>query len=299
MLNLKYIVLKNLLKKNNYQYIAQCFIKLTKEMRTISSVNNHIIKNITGLTQKTSLRKKSDVFVVEGKRELQLAYKGGFIIDKVFYCKSLFSSSSFIKWSFNKLGKNNVVLVTENVYEKISYRKKTEGIIALVKKKTFGLDTIKIKNRNPLILVVENIEKPGNIGAMLRTADASKIDCLLVADPKTDIYNPNVIRSSVGGLFSVPIGIGSNKDILRFLKQNKITLYAASLQDSISYDKIDFSTPSAIIVGTESKGLSTFWMNQSDLKIKVPMLGTLDSMNVSVAAAILIYEATRQRNFYS
>ena len=268
-------------------------------MRTISSVNNHIIKNITGLTQKTSLRKKSDVFVVEGKRELQLAYKGGFIIDKVFYCKSLFSSSSFIKWSFNKLGKNNVVLVTENVYEKISYRKKTEGIIALVKKKTFGLDTIKIKNRNPLFLVVENIEKPGNIGAMLRTADASKIDCLLVADPKTDIYNPNVIRSSVGGLFSVPIGIGSNKDILRFLKQNKITLYAASLQDSISYDKIDFSTPSAIIVGTESKGLSTFWMNQSDLKIKVPMLGTLDSMNVSVAAAILIYEATRQRNFYS
>ena len=134
---------------------------------------------------------------------------------------------------------------------------------------------------------------------MLRTADASKIDCLLVADPKTDIYNPNVIRSSVGGLFSVPIGIGSNKDILRFLKQNKITIYASSLQDSISYDKIDFSTPSAIIVGTESKGLSTFWMNQSDLKIKIPMLGTLDSMNVSVAASILIYEATRQRNFYS
>lgn len=267
-------------------------------MKTISSLHNDTIKSITGLILKASLRKKSNVFVVEGKRELQLAHKGGFTIDTVFCCPALFTPSSLEEWSAKNLDTRNVVLVTENVYEKISYRKKTEGIIALVKKKTFDLDSIVFKNPNPLILVVENIEKPGNIGAMLRTADASNVDCLLVAHPKTDIYNPNVVRSSVGGFFTVQIGIGSNNDILGFLQQNQITPYAASLQDSISYEKIDFSTPAAVVVGTEATGLSSFWTKKSKSNIKIPMLGTLDSMNVSVAAAILLFEATRQRNFY-
>ena len=218
-------------------------------MKTISSLHNDTIKSITGLILKASLRKKSNIFVVEGKRELQLAHKGGFTIDTVFCCPALFTPSSLEEWSAKNLDTRNVVLVTENVYEKISHRKKTEGIIGLVKKKTFDLDSIVFKNPNPLILVVENIEKPGNIGAMLRTADASNVDCLLVAHPKTDIYNPNVVRSSVGGLFTVQIGIGSNNDILGFLQQNQITPYAASLQDSISYDKIDFSTPAAVVVG--------------------------------------------------
>lgn len=267
-------------------------------MKTISSLHNDTIKAVTGLIQKASLRKKSDVFVVEGKRELQLAYKGEFTIDTVFCCPALFTSTSLEEWSAKNLGTSNIVLVTESVYEKISYRKKTEGIIALVKKKTFDLESIEFKNPNPLILVIENIEKPGNIGAMLRTADASNIDCLLVADPKTDMYNPNVVRSSVGGFFSVPIGVGSNQDILGFLQQNQIIPYAASLQDSISYEKIDFSTPTALVVGTEATGLSPFWTKESKSNIIIPMLGTLDSMNVSVAAAILLFEATRQRNFY-
>jgi TrmH family RNA methyltransferase len=267
-------------------------------MKTISSLHNDTIKSITGLILKASLRKKSNVFVVEGKRELQLAHKGGFTIDTVFCCPALFKPTSLAEWSAKNLGTRNIILVTENVYEKISYRKKTEGIIALVKKKTFDLDSIVFKNPNPLILVVENIEKPGNIGAMLRTADASKVDCLLVADPKTDIYNPNVVRSSVGGFFTVPIGLGSNNDIHEFLQRNQITSYAASLQDSISYEKIDFSTPTAVVVGTESTGLSAFWTKESKSNIKIPMLGTLDSMNVSVAAAIILFEATRQRNFY-
>ena len=267
-------------------------------MKNISSLHNDTIKFITGLIQKTSLRKKSDVFVVEGKRELQLAHEGGFIIDKVFYCPALFKFTFSKEWSLENLGTNNIILVTETVYKKISYRKKTEGIIALVKKKTFDLDSIAFKNQFPLILVVENIEKPGNIGAMLRTADASNIDCLLVANPKTDMYNPNIIRSSVGGFFTVPIGVGSNNDILKFLKLKQITPYAASLNESISYEKIDFSTPTAFVVGAEATGLSKFWIKESKTNIKIPMLGTLGSMNVSVAAAILLFEATRQRNFY-
>lgn len=267
-------------------------------MKTISSLHNDTIKSISGLIKRASLRNKSNVFVVEGKRELQLAHKGGFTIDTVFCCPTLFIHISLEEWSAKNLGTTNIVLVTENVYEKISIRKKTEGIIALVKKKTFDLDSIVFKNPKPLILVVENIEKPGNIGAMLRTADASNIDCLLVANPKTDIYNPNVVRSSVGGFFTVPIGVGTNKEILGFLEYNQITTYAASLQESTSYEKIDFTTPTAVVVGTEATGLSSFWRKESKSNIKIPMLGNLDSMNVSVAAAILLFEATRQRNFY-
>ena len=267
-------------------------------MKIISSLNNETIKFITGLTQRTSFRKKSDVFTVEGKRELQLAHMGGFKIDTVFCCPTIFTSTSLEKWCADNLNTTNIVLVSENVYEKISYRKKTEGIIGLVKKKTFELDSILFKNPNPLVLVLENIEKPGNIGAMLRTADASNIDCLLVTDPKTDMYNPNIVRSSVGGFFTVPIGVGTNKDILMFLKQNNITAFAACLHNSMSYEKIDFSIPAAVVVGSESTGLSTFWTKESKSNIKIPMLGTLDSMNVSVAAAVLLFEATRQRNFY-
>ena len=142
--------------------------------------------------------------------------QGGFRIEKLFCCHEIFKHPKIEEWCTQNLGISNMVRVTENVYRKISYRKKTEGIVALVKKKKMDIDSIVFKNKNPLVLVAENIEKPGNIGAMLRTADASKIDCLLIAEPQTDMYNPNVIRSSVGGFFSVPIGVGTNEDIIHF-----------------------------------------------------------------------------------
>ncbi|MED5362944.1 MAG: RNA methyltransferase [Bacteroidota bacterium] len=267
-------------------------------MKTISSLQNDSIKFITGLIRKASLRKESNVFVVEGKRELQLVVRGGFGIEKLFCCQEIFKYPKIEEWCTQNLGISNMVRVTENVYRKISYRKKTEGIVALVKKKKMGIDSIVFKNKNPLVLVAENIEKPGNIGAMLRTADASKIDCLLIAEPQTDMYNPNVIRSSVGGFFSVPIGVGTNEEVHTFLNQHHITPHAARLEASVSYETIDFTKPSAVVVGAESTGLSKFWLNASKSNIKIPMLGTLDSMNVSVAAGILLFEATRQRNFY-
>lgn len=267
-------------------------------VKTISSIHNETIKSIVGLIQKSSLRKKSDVFVVEGQRELQLAKKGGFVIDRLFYCPTFFKNPTPEGWCRQHLKANHMICVTENVYQKISYRKNTEGMVALVKKKPLDLNAIELKNNNPLVLVAESLEKPGNIGALLRTADAAQVDCLLIAEPQTDLYNPNIIRSSVGGFFSVPIGIGSNREVLRFLHENKITPYAASLEAKISYDTIDFKTPSAVIVGAESTGLSQFWIHESKSRIKIPMLGNLDSMNVSVAAGILLFEATRQRNFY-
>ena len=267
-------------------------------MKIITSVNNDTIKYIVGLIQKSSKRRKSDMYVVEGQRELQLAVNGGFKIYKLFCCPEIFKHPKIEEWCTQNLGISNMVCVSQKVYRKISYRENTEGIIALVKKKKMDLNAIVFKNKNPLILVAENIEKPGNIGAMLRTADASKIDCLLVAEPQTDLYNPNIIRSSVGGFFSVPIGVGTNEEVYTFLNQHHITPHAARLEASVSYETIDFTKPSAIVVGAESTGLSKFWLNTSKSNIKIPMLGNLDSMNVSVAAGILLFEATRQRNFY-
>jgi TrmH family RNA methyltransferase len=167
----------------------------------------------------------------------------------------------------------------------------------LLHKKSFSLDSLPPTGDNPLILVVEHLEKPGNLGAILRTADAAQVSCVLVAEPKTDLYNPNIIRSSVGGFFSVPIGVGSNDEVYEYLSKKNINVYAACLQGATDYLKEDFSSPTAIVMGAEDTGLGMFWRERSNKIIKIPMGGIVDSMNVSVASAILIYEVLRQRNF--
>jgi len=156
---------------------------------------------------------------------------------------------------------------------------------------------LKLKTRNPLILVAEAPEKPGNIGAILRTADAANLDAVIIANPKTDLYNPNIIRSSVGCVFTNTIATGSTSEIITFLKENNIAIYSAILQESVPYQTCDFKESSAIVVGTESTGLSQEWRDESKQNIHIPMQGEIDSMNVSVAAGILIFEAKRQRKF--
>ncbi|NND16898.1 MAG: RNA methyltransferase, partial [Eudoraea sp.] len=149
----------------------------------------------------------------------------------------------------------------------------------------------------PLILVAESPEKPGNVGALLRTADAAQVDAVLIADPISDLYNPNTVRSSVGCLFSVPIATASSEDIIAFLKERKISIFAATLQEAGNYVDRDYSGPTALVVGAESTGLTQIWRDEADAKVMIPMAGKIDSMNVSVSAAILIFEAKRQRNF--
>jgi len=183
------------------------------------------------------------------------------------------------------------------VYEKIAHRETTEGIIAVAKAKDLSLKNLGIQNKTPLILVAEAPEKPGNIGALLRTADAANVDAVIISNPLTDLYNPNIIRSSVGGVFTVPIATGSTEDVVQYLKTHNIAIYAAILQDSVAYDTMDFRKSSALVVGTESTGLSQQWRDASTANIRIPMEGKIDSMNVSVAAGILIFEAKRQRKF--
>ena len=263
-------------------------------VKTISSLQNPFIKQLVQLKEKSKLRKKTGLFVIEGKRELSLAIKGNYSIETLYYYADLFSASEAASLEVYGI---DVIEITKAVYEKIAHRDTTEGIIAVAKAKNFDLKNLDLKSKTPLILVAEAPEKPGNIGALLRTADAANVDAIIISNPLTDLYNPNIIRSSVGGVFTVPIATGTSEAIINYLKQHNISIYAAILQESVVYDTIDFKKATAIVVGAESTGLSKEWRDASTAKISIPMEGKIDSMNVSVAAGILIYEAKRQRKF--
>lgn len=258
-----------------------------------TSLKNPIIKRVLSLKEKSKIRKKENQFVIEGLRELSLATKGGYTIEMVLYYSELISESE-IKQLVSK--EVPLARISKNIFEKLAYRSTTEGIIAIAKTKDHRLQNISFKTENPLVLVAEAPEKPGNIGAILRTADAAGIDAVLIANPKTDLYNPNIIRSSVGCVFTNTIGVGSTEEILAFLKQNNIYIYAAALhQDAEKYTLQDYTKASAIIVGTEATGLSDKWL-ENNKKIIIPMRGEIDSLNVSVSAAVIIFEAVRQRD---
>ena len=189
-----------------------------------------------------------------------------------------------------------LIEINKEVYQKLAYRDTTEGILAVAKTKPMQLSDLKL-SKNPLILIAEAPEKPGNIGALLRTADAANLDAVIIANPKSDLYNPNIVRSSVGCLFTNQIATGTTSEIIGFLKERKINFYCATLQNSTSYHTQDYTTPTALVVGTEATGLTEQWRKEATQNIIIPMQGEIDSMNVSVAAAILIFEAKRQRGF--
>ena len=184
--------------------------------------------------------------------------------------------------------------VTRNVYEKIAYREGTEGIIAEIKYKERKLKNIKL-GKNPLVIVLESVEKPGNLGAVLRSADAAGADAVIICDPLTDLYNPNLIRASIGAIFTRQVVAATSEETIAWLKTNGIQILTAQLQDSSLYYDTPMTGPTAIVMGTESTGLTEIWRKAADRHIRIPMLGRLDSLNVSVSAAILLYEAVRQR----
>lgn len=262
-------------------------------MKQITSIQNPFIKSLVQLQEKSKSRKQSGTFLIEGKREIELAIKGNYELKTILFLPELISENDL-----NKLVKNQVELIEINkeVYQKLAYRDTTEGIIAIARTKSLQLSDLKLPT-NPLILVMESIEKPGNIGAMLRTCDAAKVDAVILANPKTDLYNPNIVRSSVGCLFTNQIASGTTDEVIAFLKQNNINIYGATLQNSNAYHEINYTTSTALVVGTEATGLTQAWRDNATQNIIIPMQGEIDSMNVSVASAILIFEAKRQRGF--
>lgn len=262
-------------------------------MKQITSTQNPFIKALVQLQEKAKARRQTGTFLIEGQREIMLAAKGGYEIETVLFVPDMLSESEISKLAGNTA---QLIEINKEVYQKLAYRDTTEGILAVAKTKSLTLSDLKL-GQNPLILVAEATEKPGNLGAMLRTADAAKLDAVIVANPKSDMYNPNVVRSSVGCLFTNQIAVGSTDEVIQFLKKNNISIYSATLQDSTYYHTQDYTTPAALVVGTEATGLTQEWRDNSTKNIIIPMQGEIDSMNVSVAAAILIFEAKRQRGF--
>lgn len=247
------------------------------------------------LKEKKKDRLQTGAFVLEGQRELEMAIDGGYTIDSIFFYTDLFSLEAVESLLENTDQEPEFVEISKEVYQKLAYREKTEGVLAIMKTKKHELKDLSLPE-NPLILVAEAPEKPGNIGALLRTADAANLDAVIIANPKSDLYNPNIIRSSVGCVFTVPIATGNTTEIINFLEERNISIFAASLSAKAAYTKADFTGATALVVGTESTGLSDEWLSKADAQIIIPMEGSIDSMNVSVSAAILIFEAKRQRN---
>jgi len=262
--------------------------------KSITSPKNPVIKQLVQLKEKSRIRKKTNQFLIEGKRELSLAIKGGFEIETLLYFSDLFSESE--AKSISKYGME-IIDISKEVFKKLAHRDTTEGIIAVVNSKEHQLEDLKLESKNPLILVAEAPEKPGNIGALLRTADAANVDAVIIANPKSDLYNPNIIRSSVGCVFTNEIALSSSEETITFLKKYNFNIFSAILQESEPYHNQDYTLPTAIVVGTEATGLSQEWRDAATKNISIPMQGDIDSMNVSVAAGILIFEAKRQRNF--
>ena len=260
-------------------------------MKQITSSQNPLIKALVQLQEKSKTRKQTGTFLMEGKREIELALKGGYELETLLFLPELISKKTLESYSGI-----DCIELSKEVYQKLAYRDTTEGILAVAKSKNHQLADLKL-SENPLILVAEGIEKPGNLGALLRTADAANSDAVIIANPKSDLYNPNIIRSSVGCLFTNQIAVGTTEEIIAYLKSNKIAIYSATLQNSNSYHLENYTTPTALVVGTEAIGLTEPWRTQSKQNIVIPMQGEIDSMNVSVAAAILLFEAKRQRGF--
>jgi TrmH family RNA methyltransferase len=260
----------------------------------ISSTQNPKIKSLLTL-EKPRERRKQQLFIIEGKREIQWAIEAGYKIGNIFYCEEIISLSELGE---ELIADKLVIPVSKEVFDKIAIRENSGGVIAVAEMKAHSIDQIKL-SQVPLILILESVEKPGNLGALLRTADAAGIDAVIICDPQTDFYNPNVIRSSVGCVFTKQIASATSEETIEWLKKNNITIYCTYLKASHPYHEVDYKKACAIVMGTEATGLSPLWVQNSDANIIIPMQGKIDSMNVSTSAAVVVFEAKRQQGFNS
>jgi len=259
----------------------------------ISPANPHI-KNILRLQASSRDRRKQNLFVIEGFREISRAMGSGIEIRELYVCPELDRQGR----SEDLIDKNSgmrVFEVSKAAFARIAYRDGSDGLIALAVPREMRLIELSLSS-NPLILIVEAVEKPGNLGAIIRTADAAGIDAVIVCDPLTDIYNPNAIRSGVGCIFTCQVVTCKSDEAIKWLQTNKIKIYAAALSDiALTYHQVDFRESVAIVMGTEATGLSPEWLDKCDAQIIIPMKGVADSLNVSTSAAVLVFEAVRQR----
>ena len=274
-------------------------------VETVTSAQNPKIKNLLLLQEKSKARREQGLFVVEGRRELEHCLEAGFQVRTVFVCPEVMGERWPVGAGHDVIPGSsptvipgltgNLVEIPEALYRKVAYREGTEGVLAEVEVRERHLEDLEL-GEHPLVMVLESVEKPGNLGAVLRSADAARADAVIVCDPLTDLWNPNLIRASIGAVFTVPTVCASSAETIDWLKSRGIRILTAQLQDSSWYYDVDMTVGTALVMGTESTGLTDIWRRAADAHIRIPMLGRLDSLNVSVSAAILLFEAVRQRN---
>ena len=256
----------------------------------ITSLQNPRVKHIVRLRDQKRQRRADGLMLVEGHDEIELALAAGHLP------RTLLSAPELLSRQMDLVpAEAESLTVSRTVFEKMSYRENPDGWLAVFPIPQVSLDDLKLRD-SPLVIVAEALEKPGNLGAILRTADAAGVDALLVCDPRVDLWNPNVVRASRGALFSVPAVECDNSAALEWLKRGEIRILAATPSAEAIYSTIDLRRPVAVAVGTEDEGLTDFWMSHADVKVRIPMAGRVNSLNVSVSTALIVYEAVRQRN---
>jgi TrmH family RNA methyltransferase len=254
----------------------------------ITSLQNPRVKHIVRLRDDKRQRREDGLMLVEGYDEIQLALAAGH------QPRTIISAPELVSRQIDGVEAERIT-VNRAVFEKISYRDNPDGWLGIFPIPQASLDDLKLSG-SPLVIVAESVEKPGNLGAILRTADASRVDALLVCDPRVDVWNPNVVRASRGAVFSVPTVECDNASALDWLKKRAIRVVAATPSATEIYSDVNLTKPVAVAVGTEDEGLTDFWMSNADVQVKIPMLGRVNSLNVSVSTALIVYEAVRQRN---
>jgi RNA methyltransferase, TrmH family len=260
--------------------------------QAISSMQNPRLKELRVLMEKSKERRETGMFVIDGWKEVLMAKEAGYFIRQLFVRDgSLYKKELELYWPDQPPQSS---LVFRDIFDKLSYRGTTSGVIAIAEAKPHALDLLQLREQ-ALVIVVDGVEKPGNLGAILRTADATGVDAVICCDLATDLYNPNVIRSSVGCSFTVPVAIADRQAALEWLHDRNIQILTTSLKASVPYTTVDFTKSSAIVLGTEASGVDPLWEHRSDANIILPMLGRNDSLNVSNTAAVVLYEAIRQR----
>lgn len=262
----------------------------------IESMQNPKIKNLVKLRQKRA-RDQSKMFIIEGYRELLRALNGKQPVETLFVSEEHFLGDNECKLiEAYKAQNTEIIQCSKAVFEKISYRDRPDGLMGLSKQAPLSLKELKLKSKNPLVILAVGIEKPGNLGTILRSADAVGADAVFVVDRVTDIYNPNVVRASVGTLFTLPVLQVSSNEIYEWLKDNQVQIVASSPDAKQIYTAVDYKKPTAILVGSEQYGLQKHWFEWSDESVFIPMKGHADSLNAATSTTVILYEVIRQRS---
>jgi TrmH family RNA methyltransferase len=256
-------------------------------MLDITSLQNPRVKQIVKLRDDKKQRQHEGLMLVEGYDEISLALDAGHTP------RTILNAPELIRRQMRDTSAETLT-VSPAVFEKMSQRENPDGWLAIFPIPRVSLEDLKLRN-SPLIIVAEAIEKPGNLGAILRTADAARVDAVLVCDPRVDAYSPNVVRASRGTIFTVPVVETKSAQALVYLQQHGINILAATPSADVEYTRLDLRGPVAVAVGTEDQGLSTLWMDHANTRVKIPMMGKVNSLNVSIATALIVYETVRQR----